>query len=387
MQYAASCAFGLESVLARELRTLEMEEVRAENGSVLFSGPPQAVCRANMWLRTADRVWVRLGRFKATTFEELFEGVRGLPWSEVLTRDAAFPVEGSSHLSQLSSVPACQAVAKKAVVEALRRTWPVERFVENGPLFRIRVSLVRDEVTVSLDSSGAGLHRRGYRTLTAAAPLRETLAAGLVLLSYWQRDRVLVDPCCGSGTIPIEAAMIGLSRAPGLRRAFASEGWPFIGSKMWAEVRRDAEDAFDRTTRLSITGYDLDPTVLGLARQHLRQAELLERGVHFRPQPVTEFRTTKKYGVLITNPPYGERMGDLRDAERLYTELGQVMAPLHTWSSYVLTSHPRFDHFFGQSLVRKRKLYNGMIVAWYYQFPGPRPPALSPREDVEACPS
>jgi putative N6-adenine-specific DNA methylase len=259
-------------------------------------------------------------------------------------------------------------------VESLKRTYKQDWFDEEGPLFRIRVTLVRDEATISLDTSGVGLHRRGYRTLNAAAPLRETLAAGLILLSYWNASRILVDPFCGSGTIPIEAAFIGLDRAPGLRRAFASEGWPFVGKRLWEGVRKEAEERFDRTTRLQITGHDVDPKVLDMARYHLRQAELVERGVHFRPQPVSAFRTSKKYGVVITNPPYGDRLGERAEAEKVYRELGQVMKPHPTWSVYVLTSHPRFDAFFGQSLVRKRKLYNAMIIAWYYQFPGPPPP-------------
>lgn len=374
LQLAATCAFGLETVVARELTDLGAPDVRAENGAVVFGGGPDMLVKANLWLRCADRVWVRLARFKATTFEDLFQGVKSLPWPELLPRDAEFPVEGSSHESQLSSVPACQAVTKKAVVESLKRAYKTDWFEEKGPLFRIRVSLVRDEVTIALDSSGSGLHKRGYRTLTAEAPLRETLAAGLVLLSYWKLDRVLVDPFCGSGTIPIEAALIGLKRAPGLRRAFACEGWPFVGKARWAAARADAEDAFDRVTKLQITGHDNDEEVLRMARHHLRQADLLERGVHFRAQPVREFRSKAEYGVVITNPPYGERLGDQRDAERLYEQLGQVMRPLRTWSVYVLTSHSRFERFYGQSAGKKRKLYNGMIVTWYYPFLGPRPP-------------
>lgn len=362
--------------MARELTDLGAPDVRSENGSVTFGGGLDTLVKANMWLRCADRVWVRLARFKALTFEELFQGVKAIAWPDLLGRDACFPVEGSSHESQLSSVPACQAVTKKAIVESLKRAYKTEWFDERGPQFKVRVSLVRDEVTISLDSSGSGLHKRGYRTLTAEAPIRETLAAGLVLLSVWKPERVLVDPFCGSGTIPIEAAFIGLRRAPGLRRAFASEGWPFVGKARWDAVRADAEDAFDRRTKLQITGHDDDEGVLRLARQHLRQADLVERGVHFRAQPVNAFRSTHEYGVIITNPPYGERLGEIRDAERLYESLGQVVRPLRTWSVYVITSHPRFERFYGQSLVKKRKLYNGLIVAWYYQFVGPRPPRV-----------
>jgi putative N6-adenine-specific DNA methylase len=370
----ATCSFGLETLVSRELRGLGFDNLEGENGSVAFEGDTLALCRANLWLRTADRLWMRLARFEAHTFDELFEGTRALPWSDLLGRDAAFPVEGMSHDSQLSSVPACQSIVKKAVVESLKRDYRVEWFDETGPVYKIRVALVSDVATISLDTSGVGLHKRGYRTLTAEAPLRETLAAGLVQLSYWNRERLLVDPFCGSGTIPIEAAFIGLRRAPGLLRPFASEGWPFVPKRDWQAARREAEELYDRSSKLDIHGFDIDPAVLRMARTHLRQAGLEGRGLHFQEQPVSAFRSHQKYGVVITNPPYGERMGEKRDAEVLYKELGEVMREHPTWSVYVLTSHTQFDKFFGQSMVKKRKLHSGMLQTWYYQFPGPPPP-------------
>lgn len=386
LELTATCSFGLEAVVTRELKALECADVRADNGSVSFTGTPRQMARANMWLRSADRVWVRVGRFPATTFEELFQGVRKLPWPDLLPRDACFPVEGMSHGSQLSSVPACQGVAKKAVVESLRDRYHTEWFREDGPTFRIRISIVADICTVALDSSGRGLHRRGYRTLNAQAPLRETLAAALVQLSYWSPSRLLVDPFCGSGTIPIEAAMIGLSRAPGLERAFDWEAWPWVGKGVTRQVREEAEDALDRKTRLDIRGYDADGEVLRLARHHLAAAGLEDRGITFEKRPVESFRSKHEYGVIITNPPYGERLGDQAEAERLYRELGRVTEPLRTWSVYVLTAHPAFEKPFGQDSVKRRKLFNGMMPCTYYQFPGPPPPrpareAAPPSED------
>lgn len=370
----ATCSFGLEAVVARELKALECPDVKADNGSVSFTGDPRLLARANMWLRSADRVWVRVGRFAAHTFEDLFQGVRTLPWPDLLPRDARFPVEGMSHGSQLSSVPACQGVTKKAVVEAMKARYHAEWFPETGPEFRIRIFLVDDVCTVALDSSGRGLHRRGYRTLNAQAPLRETLASALVQLSYWGPQRMLVDPFCGSGTIPIEAAMVGLSRAPGLQRSFAWEEWPWVGKAIAREVRQEAEDTFDRRTRLDIRGYDSDGEVLRLARVHLKAAGLEDRGITFEKRAMEAFSSRHEYGVVITNPPYGERMGDLAEAERLYRELGRVMSPLRTWSTYVLTSHPNFEKPFGQVSVKRRKLFNGLMACTYYQFPGPRPP-------------
>ncbi|MBI3929434.1 MAG: class I SAM-dependent RNA methyltransferase [Armatimonadetes bacterium] len=373
LSLVATCAFGLEAVVARELQALGYD-TRSDNGSVWFEADELAICRANLWLRSADRLWLRLGEFPAGTFEELFQGVRQLPWPDWLSANAEFPVSGISHASQLTSVPACQAVVKKAIVESLKARYRMDWFPEDGPRFPIRMALIHNQCTISLDTSGSGLHRRGYRVLNAEAPLRETLAAGLVQLTYWRPERLLADPMCGSGTILLEAALWALKRAPGLNRTFAAEGWPWVPPAAWPQARAEAEELFDRTTRLNILGSDHDSDVLKLARYHLRAAELSDRGIEFQRRPVQEFRSRQKYGVLITNPPYGQRQSELIEVERLYRELGRVWEPLReTWSGYFLTSHPGFPRLFGHRPARRRKVYNGMIPCIYYQYPGPRP--------------
>jgi putative N6-adenine-specific DNA methylase len=374
LHLVATCALGLEAVVSRELTNLGISDARAENGQVHFQGGPEELCRANMWLRSADRVWLRLGEFPAATFEELFQGTKALPWAEVLPREARFPVDGHVHASLLTSLPAVQRTVKKAVVECLQQRYQTAWLEETGPTFPIRAFLVRDRCALMLDTSGSGLHRRGYHTMNAPAPLRETLAAALVLLSYWRADRPLVDPFCGSGTIPIEAAMIALRRAPGLQRAFAAENWPLVGRKAWQEARREADEAFDRETTLQILGSDVDPEVLALARIHLRQSGLEGRGIHFQRQDIADFHEDREYGVLVTNPPYGERMLERRQAEDLYATLGRVVADLPTWSVYVLSSHPDFARHFRRSISRRRKLYNGMIPCTLHQVLGPPPP-------------
>lgn len=371
----ATCAFGLEAVLARELKDLGLLEVVADNGHVAFTGDFLAMARANLWARTADRIWMRLGRFPATSFEELFEGTRKLPWAQLMPQDASFPVEGLSFGSTLTSVPACQSIVKKAVVEAMKAEYGLERFPETGPVYPIRISLLRDEATLLLDTSGTGLHKRGYRLLTTGAPMRETLAAALVQLSYWNAGRLLVDPFCGSGTVLVEAAMIGLRRAPGWDRDFASKHWPFVGSAVWDEALTEVEDRFDRTTKLEIFGWDIDPEALRSGRSNVSRAGLDDRGIFLETRALRDFRSRHKYGVLITNPPYGERLSDRRDVEDLYAKLGEVVRPLlDTWSVYVLTAHADFAHHFGVKEARRRKLYNGQIQCTYYQYPGPRPP-------------
>ncbi|CAN0390637.1 unnamed protein product, partial [Phaeothamnion confervicola] len=312
----------------------------------------------------------------ASTFDEVFEGVKALPWEDFLPQNAVFPVSGTSFDSQLTSVPALQGVVKKAAVEAMRRRYHVDIFPENGPSYSIKFTLVRDLCTVLLDTSGSGLHRRGYRQATAEAPLRETLAAGLVQLSYWNAGRPLFDPFCGSATILIEAAMIGLRRAPGLRRKFASEEWDFVGQRNWQEARQDAEDQFDRTTKLSLFGSDIDPHVLQLANHNIVRAQLHERGIQLQARPAREFRSHAEFGVMITNPPYGERQSNARDVEELYTDLGKTMSHLRSWSIYVITSYQGFERAVGVKAGRKRKLYNGALQCTYFQYPGPKPPSV-----------
>lgn len=371
----ASCALGLEAVVARELKNLNMQDIRSENGRVLFKGTALDVCRANIWLRSADRVWWHLKTFPCETFEDLFVGVKGIAWDDLMPVDAEFPVDAHTHNSMLTSLPAIQRTAKKAVVEVMQNAYRRTVLSENGPHFPIRVFLVNDTCEILLDTSGSGLHKRGYRTWNAPAPLRETLAAALVQLSYWSKERPLADPFCGSGTICLEAAMIGLNMAPGLTRKFASEKWAsVIDRKCWDDALDEAESLFDRTSSLHICGYDNDPRTLKLARMHLSQCGLEGRGIHFQVQDVRDFKNSQKYGVIITNPPYGQRLLELQEAEDLYTVLGRICRSLPTWSHYIISSHPDFEACFGSKAARKRKLYNGMIACNYFQYPGPCPP-------------
>ena len=375
LNLVATCALGLEAVIARELQRLNVDNIKSHNGYVSFTGDAGALCRANIWLRSADRVWLCLSEFACETFEELFQGVKRLPWPLLLPREACFPVDALTHNSRLTSLPAVQRTAKKAVVEVMQSHYHLRELPETGALFPIRLFLVNDVCRVMLDTSGSGLHKRGYRTLNAAAPLRETLAAALLQLSYWNKDRLLLDPFCGSGTIPIEAAFIGLNRAPGLKRSFCSERWPFVKSGVWREAREEAEDLFDRRSKLQIIGRDIDGQVLKLAQFHLRQADLPENAVVFQREDVRGLRSRRQYGVIVTNPPYGERVMEREEAEEIYAVMGEVFAPLKTWSVYAISSNPDFEYFYGRKAERRRKVYNGMMQCTYYQYPGPKPPA------------
>lgn len=378
LQLLATAAFGLEAVVARELKALGHEEVTISDGRVRFTSEPRDVCRANLWLRSADRVLVVLGEFEARDFGELFDRTNELPWEDWLSERAKFPVNGRSVRSQLHSVPDCQKIVKKAIVERLKRFTNTEWFEETGPEFPVEVSLLKDQCTITLDTSGAGLHKRGYRALAGEAPLKETLAAALVQLSYWNRDRLLVDPCCGGGTILIEAALLGRNLAPGLHRNFTAEHWPRIPRRLWDEAREEARAAALPKLGERLAGYDIASAPLELARTAAKQAGVFD-DLHFQQRPLAEFRSSAKYGCLITNPPYGERLGEQREAEELYRTLGQVCRPLDTWSIYVITSHPDFERLFGRKAERKRKLFNGRIECTYWQYPGPKPPSRGVR--------
>lgn len=368
----ATAAFGLEAVVAREVRALGYEQTVVENGQVTFQADERAICRSNLWLRSADRVLVKIGRFQAVSFDELFEKTKALPWPDWLPENAVFPVQGKSINSQLFSVPDCQAIVKKAVVEKMKQRYRRQWFAETGPNYTIEVALLKDTATLTIDTSGAGLHKRGYRKLAGAAPLKETLAAAMISLSRWQPERVLIDPMCGSGTIPIEAALIGRNQAPGLMREFAAEKWPAIPQQLWREARQEAEDLLRRQQQLIIRGTDIDKNVLNLAR-HSSSLAGLEDQIHWQQAPLAELKARQKYGYIICNPPYGQRLDDLSTVSRLYREMGQVYKTLDSWSFYVLTAHHSFEKLFGRKADKKRKLYNGRIQCDYYQFFGPRP--------------
>ncbi|HPT84277.1 MAG TPA: class I SAM-dependent RNA methyltransferase [Limnochordia bacterium] len=369
----ATSTFGLEAVVAEELHKLGYTETKVENGKVEFPGDELAICRTNLWLRTAARVKIKVGEFRAATFEELFEQTKALPWADFLPKNAQFPVEGRSVKSTLYSVPDCQAIVKKAVVESLKQKYRLEWFPEDGPLMKIEVALLKDVATLSLDTSGTALHQRGYRELAGEAPLQETLAAALVLLARWHPDTPFLDPFCGSGTIPIEAALWGHNIAPGLNRSFAAENWPWIPSRLWRRVREEARDAIRPEPPVYLLGTDIDDRALKIAR---RNAELagVSASIHFQRLDVRAVGTSKQYGKLITNPPYGERLGEDKEVRALYKELARLRKELDTWSFYILTAYPHLEKLFGSRATKRRKLYNGGIECQYYQYYGPRPP-------------
>lgn len=381
IELIATATFGLEAVVAREVRNLGYEEVTVENGRVNFVGDELAICRANLWLRSADRVLVKMGSFKATTFEELFQQTKALPWPQWLPNNANFPVNGKSLNSKLFSVPDCQAIVKKAIVESMKKKYRREWFEEDGPRYTLEVSLLKDEATLTIDTSGVGLHKRGYRKLSNDAPIKETLAAAMISLAHWFWDRSLMDPVCGSGTIPIEAALIGLNIAPGINRNFAAETWPAVSKDLWQEAWTEAQDLVERERQLAITGTDIDEKVLSLARYHAKVAGV-EKQIHFQRLPLSDVRTKDKYGYVICNPPYGERIGEAKEVENLYQEMGRVFKALDTWSYFVITSHPKFEELFGRRADKRRKLYNGRIECQYYQYQGPRPPRRKPEMET-----
>ncbi|MNX25234.1 Ribosomal RNA large subunit methyltransferase K/L [compost metagenome] len=364
---------GLESIVARELKDLGYEDVRVENGRVNFTGDFIDICRCNLWLRTSDRVLVKLGEFTAVTFDELFEGTKALPWQDWIPAHGEFPVEGRSHKSQLSSVPACQGIVKKAIVEKLKETYHTEWFEENGPRYVIEVNLLNDKALLTLDTTGPGLHKRGYRKHATEAPLKETLAAALILLSRWGPHRPLYDPCCGSGTIPIEAAMIGWNIAPGLRRSFNSENWPVIPEELWQEAREEAFDAVRDDIPLQITGSDIDGEAIEIAMAAAKSAGL-GKEITFKKLPAASITPEGDFGCLITNPPYGERIGEEKEIRRLISQLGRVAAGLPTWSFFAITPTKQFEQDFHKKADKRRKLFNGRIECQYLQFLGPLPP-------------
>ena len=369
------CHFGLEAVLKREIYDLGYEITKVEDGRVTFEGDEEAICRANIFLRTAERVMIQVGRFKATTFEELFQGIKNLPWEEYIPEDGKFWVKKASSInSKLFSPSDIQSIAKKAMVERMKQNYHKEWFEEDGAAYPVRIFLLKDEVTVALDTSGDSLHKRGYRTMTSKAPLTETLAASLIMLTPWRKDRILVDPFCGSGTFPIEAAMIAANIAPGMNRDFTAEEWTnLIDRKLWYECVKEAEDMIDTTVKVDIQGYDIDGDVIKAARENAKRAGV-EHMIHFQQRAVADLSHPKKYGFIITNPPYGERLEDKADLPELYTQIGQAYQRLDSWSMFLITSYTETEKYIGRKADKNRKIYNGMLKTYFYQFLGPKPP-------------
>lgn len=379
LQLIATAPMGLEAVVARELNTLGYETV-TENGRVLFSGSLIDICRCNLWLRTSDRVLIQMARFPATTFDELFEGVKALPWQDWIPADGEFPVEGRSHKSKLTSVPACQGIVKKAIVEKLKQSYRTEWFPEDGPRYVVEVNLLNDIALITLDTTGPALHKRGYRKLITEAPLKETMAAAMLQLSRWNGSRPLYDPCCGSGTLLIEAAMMAWNIAPGLRRSFPSEQWPVITPELWEEARNEAFDAVRDDEPLQLTGSDIDPKAIEVAEAAVKSAGLSGE-IRLSVLPAAKARPEGEYGCIITNPPYGERLGDKEEVEKLIRQLGTMMVHLPTWSFFALSPSKQFEHYYGRKADKRRKLFNGRIECQYYQYFGPLPPR-GPRPSV-----
>ena len=382
LRLCVPCLFGLEGLAADELRRLELEQVSAENGRVFFTGGPEAIARANLSLRTGERVLLELGSFPCLSFEALFEGVRALPWERFLHKDAAFPVTGHCVDSRLFSVSDCQRIIKKAVAERLRAQYGLSWFPETGAVHQIRFFLMKDRASICLDTSGEGLHKRGYRPAHNAAPLRETLAAAMVLLSRYKGRGELCDPFCGSGTIPIEAALIALNRAPGLGRSFAAMAWPELDGGIWQLAREEARDREYRGA-YRISGGDIDPKAVEIARANAQRAGV-EEYVSFRQADAMAFSRSTERGVLITNPPYGERLGEKQQAEELYRGFGRALSACEGWQLYLLSSHPDFERCFGRQADKKRKLYNGMIKCDLYMYYKKAPGSESPRREKKS---
>ncbi|RGE12533.1 class I SAM-dependent RNA methyltransferase [Clostridiaceae bacterium TF01-6] len=374
------CHFGLEAVMKKEILDLGYEVSQVEDGRVTFIGDAEAICRANIFLRTTERVLLKVGSFHAETFEDLFQGTRAIPWEEYLPKDAKFWVaKASSIKSKLFSPSDIQSIMKKAMVERMKKAYGIEWFPENGASFPLRVFLHKDTVTVALDTTGESLHKRGYRTLTSKAPITETLAAALIMLTPWKSDRILVDPFCGSGTFPIEAAMIAANMAPGMNREFLSEDWKhLIPRKCWYDAMDEANDLVDLSVQTDIQGYDIDGDIVRAARANAKAAGVDEM-IHFQQRSVSDLSHPKKYGFLITNPPYGERIEDKKNLPELYKTIGERFAELDSWSAYIITAYEDTERYFGRKADKNRKIYNGMMKTYFYQFLGPKPPRK--RED------
>lgn len=371
----APCHFGLEAVLKREIIDLGYEISEVEDGRVSFYGDAEAVCQANVFLRTAERVLLKAGSFRAVTFEELFDKTRAIPWEEYIPKNGKFWVaKAASVKSKLFSPSDIQSIMKKAMVKRLQDRYHMEWFPEDGPAYPVRVFLKKDIVTVGIDTTGVSLHKRGYREVSGKAPITETLAAALIMLTPWRKDRILVDPFCGSGTFPIEAAMMAAGIAPGMNRSFISEDWTnLVAKKHWYNAVEEANDLIKDDIDVDIQGYDIDPSVIKTARRNSREAGV-DHLIHFQERDVRSLRHPKKYGFVITNPPYGERMEEKENLPALYRAFGESFRMLDSWSAYMITSYEDAERYFGRKADKNRKIYNGMLKTYFYQFAGPKPP-------------
>ena len=375
MELIAPCHFGLEAVLKREILDLGYEISEVEDGRVTFYGDADAICRANIFLRTAERILLKVGSFRAVTFEELFDKTKELPWEDYIPQNGKFWVaKAASVKSKLFSTSDIQSIMKKAMVRRMQERYCVEWFPENGASYPVRVFLMKDIVTVGIDTTGISLHKRGYREVSGKAPITETLAAALIMLTPWRKDRILVDPFCGSGTFPIEAAMMAANIAPGMNRSFLSEKWDnLITKKNWYDVIDEVNDMICDDVEVDIQGYDVDSSVIKIARRNAREAGV-DHLIHFQERDVKDLNHPKKYGFIITNPPYGERLEDKKDLPDLYRAFGESFKRLDSWSAYMITSYDDAERYFGRKADKNRKIYNGMLKTYYYQFLGPKPP-------------
>lgn len=371
----APCHFGMESVLKKEIDDLGYDITEVSDGRVTFFGDAEAICRANIFLRTAERILVKVGSFHAETFEELFQGTKKLPWEEWIPADGKFWVaKAASVKSKLFSPSDIQSIMKKAMVDRLKEVYHINWFNEDGASYPLRVFLLKDEVTVGLDTTGESLHKRGYRKLTAKAPIAENLAAGLIMLTPWHSDRILIDPFCGSGTIPIEAAMMAANIAPGMNRSFLAENWKnAIPKSLWYDSVTEAQDLIIKNVDTDIQGFDLDDEMVKISRENAKLAGV-EKMIHFQRRDVAQLSHPKKYGFIITNPPYGERISDKNELPALYGTIGKRYAALDSWSMYLITSYEKAEDDIGRKADKNRKIYNGMMKTYFYQFMGPKPP-------------
>lgn len=378
-EFIAPCHFGMEAILKREIQNLGYPIIESTDGRITFGGKEDAIARSNIFLRTTERILLKVGRFKAETFEELFEKTKQIPWENYIPKDGKFWVaKATSIKSKLFSPSDIQSIMKKAIVERLKTIYGVSWFEEDGASYPIRITFLKDEITIGIDTSGESLHRRGYRRFASKAPITETLAAALIMLTPWNKDRILVDPFCGSGTIPIEAAMIGANIAPGINRSFISEEWThLISKKVWYAAIEEANDRILHDVEMNIQGYDMDGEIIKAARENAKLASV-DHLIHFQQREVKELKNPKKYGFIITNPPYGERLEEKENLPSLYKEMGVAFKELDSWSYYVITSFEEAEKYMGRKADKNRKIYNGMIKTYYYQFLGPKPPRIRP---------